>query len=404
MSAKDNGQRETAVYFFIKILLLLLFLTDAFSGKSYGQMHMHMQQTTQPMLPITAKSNEATKEQLADARAEGDSVNKCMNWVLRQPGNVSGQMRAGEYKIVYAFGAPEGWYAYSNHAVTWQGPAGDAHLWLFVLDGADGRVVPTLDIEASVTNANGAVTDDKKIPFAWTPLINGYGNNIKLSGEGNYTIKLGIAPPTFHRHDPYNGDRFTKHTAAIIPVSITQDLTKNKPLSELMEAEQGLAKLPGDAYTHTLKDMYKQATDGKDQVVGDYFVACAIEYAEGWWLYKGDQFRYASENDMSGKTNGHLEVAVCDAKTIRFLPDLDVTATVLDDRGNKVGTMNEPFMWHPWLYHYGENWRVPKTGHYKVHVHFEPPSYRRYGKTYGKQFTKPEDLDFDDMVIKTGQK
>lgn len=365
---------------------------------------MHINETTAPQLPVTAKSNEATKEQLADARAEGDAVYKCITWILQQPG-VSGQMRAGEYKIAYAVTAPEGWYNYSNHSVSWQSPTGDAHLSLFVLDGADGRVVPSLDIQASIVNGNGNVTDDKKIPFAWMPLINGYGNNIKLSGSGSYTLKISIAPPTFHRHDPYNGDRFTALTSAIIPVSITGDLSKNKPLSEEMEQEQEKAKLPGDAYDHTLKDMFKQANDGKTGTAGDYFVAYALEYAEGWWLYKSDKFRYTAENDMSGKTNAHVEVAVCDANTKRFIHDLDVTATLIDDKGTKVGTMNEPFMWHPWLYHYGENWRVPSAGrHYKLHVHFEPPAYHRYGKTYGKQFTQAGDIDFTNLVVKTGQK
>lgn len=388
---------------FIHLFISFFISFCLFSTSSFSQMHMH--ETTKPQLPVTAKSNEATKAQLADARAEGDSVNKCIDWILKQPGNVSGQMRAGEYKIVYAVTAAEGWYTYSNHSVSWQSPEGDAHLWLFVLDGADGRVVPSLDIQASIVNAKGTVTDDKKLPFAWMPLINGYGNDIKLSGNGGYTFKISIAPPTFHRHDPYNGDRFTNLTSAIIPVSIAGDLAKNKPLSEAMEQQQEIAELPGDAYAHTLKDMFKQATDGKDVTAGDYFVAYAVEYAEGWWLYKGDKFRYAAENDVSGKTNSHVEVAVCDAKTKRFMHELDVTATVSDAQGNKVGSMNEPFMWHPWLYHYGENWRMPSAGkHYKLHVHFEPPAYRRYGKTYGKQFTQPGDIDFKDVVIKTGQK
>ncbi len=392
----------------VSIYFLFLLFTILFAGiqvTAFSQMHMHMQETTDPKLPVTAKSNEATKEQLADARAEGDSVQKCMDWIVKQSGAMAGQLRAGEYQIVYALTAPEGWYQYSNHEAAWQQPMGDSHLWLFILDGADGRVVPSLDIRVSVVNAAGAVTDEKKVPFAWMPLINGYGNNITLSGSGNYSLNVSIAPPTFHRHDPYNGDRFTKPTLAVIAVAINQDLKNNKPLSALMEAEQKKSMLPGEAYTHTLQDMFKQANDGKTTESGDYFVAYALEYAEGWWLYKDDKFRYAAENDMSGKTNAHVEVAVCDAKTKRFLHDLDVTATLFDDKGAKIGTLNEPFMWHPWLYHYGENWRVPKAGnHYKLHVHFEPPAYRRYGKQLGKQFTQPGDIDFTDLVIKTGQK
>ncbi|WP_018611637.1 hypothetical protein [Segetibacter koreensis] len=138
-------------------------------------------------------------------------------------------------------------------------------------------MIPSLNIQASIVNINGCVTDNKTIPFAWLPLINGYGNNIKLSGSGNYTINISIVARTFHRHDPYNGDRFTALTSAIIPISIIGDISKNKPLSEEMEQEQEKARLAGAAYIHTLKYMFKQANDGKTITNGHYFVAYALE-------------------------------------------------------------------------------------------------------------------------------
>src|SRR3954463_15422667 len=122
-------------------------------NKGYGQMENMqdmnaMTTTTAPKLPLTVKSNEATKEQLAYARAEGDSVDKCTAWVVSQAGSNAGQMRAGEYKITYAITAPEGWYEYINQHAQWQSPTNvNAHLWLFVQDGADGRIVPPLDIK-----------------------------------------------------------------------------------------------------------------------------------------------------------------------------------------------------------------------------------------------------------------
>lgn len=48
-----------------------------------------------------AKSNEATKDQLAFAKAEGDSVDKCINWLLQQKGIINGQTNVGEYKITF---------------------------------------------------------------------------------------------------------------------------------------------------------------------------------------------------------------------------------------------------------------------------------------------------------------
>ena len=70
-------------------------------------------QMTEPERPLTAISNEATKDQLAYARAEGDAVDKCTAWITSQAVGASGQTKAGEYKITYALAAPEGWYEYS---------------------------------------------------------------------------------------------------------------------------------------------------------------------------------------------------------------------------------------------------------------------------------------------------
>lgn len=362
--------------------------------------------STMPMMPVMAKSNEATKDQLALAKAEGDSVNKCMQWLLQQKDIVSGQVNAGEYKITYAFSSPEGWYELSNDILTWHQPAvtSDAHLWLFVQDASDGRIVPPLSINYILLNEQGNVTDQNSINYAWIPLVNGYGNNIKLSGNGNYVLNVDISSMPYRRHDPYNGDRFTNHTKAVINVSIDTQKFNTQLLSELMEAHQTLSINAGKAFHNTLEEMYKQANDGRDTVTGDYIVAFAVEYAEGYWHYENDKFRYMQENDMSGKTNAHIEVAVLDAKTGRFLDNLNVMATLKTEDGKSMGTKNEPFMWHPWLYHYGENWRIPKSAKYTIVADIKPPAYRHYGKTLGNQFNKSISVAFNNVHIKSGQK
>jgi uncharacterized protein involved in high-affinity Fe2+ transport len=362
--------------------------------------------SSMPMMPVMAKSNEATKDQLAFARAEGDSVDKCTNWLLQQKAVVTGQINAGEYKITYVFSRPEGWYELSNEILTWQPPSSNAnaHLWLFVQDAADHRIVPPLSIKYILTNAQGNVSDENEITYAWMPLINGYGNNIKLSENGNYTLQLDISPMPYRRHDPYNGDRFMHNTTAVINVSIDKDQFSAQPLSELMEAHQTLAKNAGKAFHNTLQEMYKQANDGRDTTIGDYTIAFAVEYAEGYWNYENSKFRYMQENDLSGKTNAHVEVAALDAKSGRFLDNLDVKATLKTEDGKTVGTRNEMFMWHPWLYHYGENWRIPKGGSYTIIANIKPPAYRHYGKTLGNQLNKQISVAFDNVQIKSGQK
>src|SRR6266542_5903610 len=64
--------------------------------------------------------------------------------------------------------------------------------------------------------------------------------------------------------------------------------------------------------------------------------------------------------------NAHIEVVVRDAADGRFIPGLTVYATLLDRAGTEIGTHQQPFLWHPWLYHYERNWRVPGDGTYTL--------------------------------------
>ncbi|MBS1525516.1 MAG: iron transporter [Bacteroidetes bacterium] len=370
-----------------------------------GDMHDAYNGNSKFKRPLSVPSNEATKKQLALAKAEGDAVDRCVNWLIKNPGEYAGTQNAGEYKVTWILSRPEGWYVYNDHRVSWISPAHvNAHLWLFVQDGADHRIVPPLDISLAVLNSRGETLFETKLPYAWMPLINGYGNNIELPGNGDYTFSVKINPPSYHRHDPYNGDRFTDETYLQVPVAVNLDrISSKQPLSEAMEKQKDLARLAGHAYAHTLKNMYKQANDGRDTVIGDYKIAFAVEYAEGFWDYEHGVFRYKVENDMSGRTNAHVEIAPLDAKTGRFLDNLNVTATLFK-KDKKIGSMHEHFMWHPWLYHYGDNWRVPSAGNYNLQVQFEPPAYRRYGRTDGRQFLLQVDFIFNNIKIKTGQK
>jgi uncharacterized protein involved in high-affinity Fe2+ transport len=43
--------------------------------------------------------------------------------------------------------------------------------------------------------------------------VHHYGKNLKLPGDGRYTLHLRIAPPTFMRHDEVNGERYAETVA-----------------------------------------------------------------------------------------------------------------------------------------------------------------------------------------------
>ena len=104
----------------------------------------------------------------------------------------------------------------------------------------------------------------------------------------------------------------------------------------------------------------------------------------GLMRYDGDSLRYYS------KKNG--------------LDFGRITAIVEDEQGKEIGTHEQPFLWHPWLYHYGRNWEIPDSGTYTLRVHVDAPEFGRHDSKNGKRYAKPVDITFEGVSIETGQK
>ena len=49
-----------------------------------------------------------------------------------------------------------------------------------------------------------------EVPYVWHPGLHHYGINLEVPGDGTYTIRVHVEPPTFHRHDETNGDRYAE--------------------------------------------------------------------------------------------------------------------------------------------------------------------------------------------------
>ena len=55
-----------------------------------------------------------------------------------------------------------------------------------------------------------------------------------------------------------------------------------------------------------------------------------------------------------------------------------------------------PFLWHPYLYHYGTNARAPGEGLYTVRVRIAAPTFMRHDPCNGKRFAEPVQVAFGD--------
>ena len=362
---------------------------------------------TAPSPPQMVRSTEATEAQLNLAHKQGYAEERAEKWYLTHAAPAAHQQPAGEYVVGYALSAPEGWYDLAGETLTWHPAAGaTAHLRVFVRDGADNRPLPGLTVRATFTPVGGAALPPQELPAGWYPLLSAYGDNVTLP-PGTYHLQLDISRLPFRRHDPYNGDRLTRPVVAEFEkVPLTAALATQLPLSEAAAADAELTQTQGDAYHETLAALYEDANSGATRAGGDYQVGYAADYALASWKAEkpGEKFKYEIDTEESGQLNAHLEATVQEARTGRFVPGLHLTATLADAAGRPLGTRELPFEWHPWVFHYGENWRVPRTGWYRLRLQADAPTFRRYGRTAGQVFNRGFDVTFDSVRVVTGAK
>jgi hypothetical protein len=160
-----------------------------------------------------------------------------------------------------------------------------------------------------------------------------------------------------------------------------------------------VARVEGGAYAQALEAMDEES-GAVTQRAGDYLVAFVQENAEG--MYELDDGRLVWR-EAAEEANVHLEIAVADAADGRFVPALDVTLTVLEG-DQELFTTTMPFLWHPYLYHYGSNARVPGEGPYTVRVRIDPPAFMRHDPVNGRRYEQPVEVVFADRRFRPGRK
>ncbi len=181
---------------------------------------------------------------------------------------------------------------------------------------------------------------------------------------------------------------------------MAQETTPLVPSDEGDEKGLELGRAQGEALTRTLKHMTDEvAHDGREMRAGEYLVAYAVEEAEGMYMPGAGGLEWVEPEDE----NAHIEVAVRDPADGRLIPALQVEATVFDHDGAEIGTKSLPLLWHPYLYHYGANWKLPGSGTYTLCVRFAAPTFPRHDKKNGHRFLKGCEVTFEGVRVKAGQ-
>lgn len=170
------------------------------------------------------------------------------------------------------------------------------------------------------------------------------------------------------------------------------------PSDEATKEQLALARQQGESLERALMTMIKDvADDGREMEVGPYLVGYAIEKAEG--MYKKDDGGELVWQEPD-KDNIHVEVSVRDAADGRFIPGLTIHARLVDSQGKDVGLHRQPYIWHPWLYHYGRNWHIARSGDYELEVRIEAPDFPRHDKKNGNRYADDVNVTFSGVKIK----
>lgn len=177
---------------------------------------------------------------------------------------------------------------------------------------------------------------------------------------------------------------------------------QDPPMAASNEAQPDqlkVARAEGDAYGKALASM-KEESGAMMQRAGHYTVVLVQEDAEGMYMLHGDGLVWSEAPE---EANAHFEVAVADATDGRFVPGLDVQITLLRE-GQELWTTELPFLWRPFLYHYGGNAKVPGEGTYSVQVRIAAPTFMRHDPVNGKRYPEPVDVVFDELQVQPGRK
>ncbi len=164
---------------------------------------------TTPHQPSAKPSDEADQKQLAMAREEGAEYLAALDYMATRVADAGGKARAGDYIVAFAQERAEGMYHLDDGALKWieAEPGMNCHVEIAVLDAADHRFIPYLEIECTLTR-EGREAVRFSPEFLWHPGLYHYGKDVKLPGDGSYDLNVKIAAPAFPRHDKVNGKRY----------------------------------------------------------------------------------------------------------------------------------------------------------------------------------------------------
>jgi Fe2+ transport protein len=164
--------------------------------------------------------------------------------------------------------------------------------------------------------------------------------------------------------------------------------------------KERLAREQGKAYAASYKMLMAEDPHAETDI-DDYRITASFEPAEGMYVPTGDGLTWKTP---AKSDNQHFEVIVRDRTDGRFIPGLDVHMRLLDASDEAVAETDIPFIWHPFVLHYGVDARIPKEGDYTAEVTIPAPRFHRHDELRGKRYERDVTVRLGPIHLTPGRK
>ncbi|HEU4674093.1 MAG TPA: hypothetical protein VFS32_14470 [Candidatus Limnocylindrales bacterium] len=167
------------------------------------------------------------------------------------------------------------------------------------------------------------------------------------------------------------------------------------------QEQERLAVRQGDAYRASYEKLMAEDPHAETEI-DDYVVTASFEPAEGMYgPDAGGQLAWMTPSEVE---NQHFEVIVRDRHDGRFVPCLEVHLRLFDAADRQVAATAVPFIWHPFVYHYGIDGTIPGEGDYTAEVSIPAPRWHRHDEVRGKRYAKDVRVRLGPVHLKPGTK
>lgn len=160
------------------------------------------------------------------------------------------------------------------------------------------------------------------------------------------------------------------------------------------QRQEQLARNQGEAYGASYEMLMAEDPHATTEA-DDYAITASFEPAEGMYIPRADG-SLAWATPAPGN-NQHFEVIVRDRQDGRFLPGLDIRLRLYRATNGHAAVVDTevPFIWHPFVLHYGIDGSIPEEGDYLAEVSVARPRWNRHDEVRGRRYA-------DDVSVRVG--